>query len=378
MSKKVAFIQNRLQFGGRFQVVVHMIKVLNRLGISPDFLCFASRFTVDDARKRYGSDLNFTIKTIGINYKVPFEWNILLFNKIVSKHVANYDLVLNHNNTSFFYSAKLPTISYVHFPRKARLLAEEKSIHFPEGKKSSLFDIATDALKLAHFSYKTNTTILENDKQVANSIFTKEALLKAYPSFNGEVEVIYPPVEKVALQEREKKPNLVVSLGRFSPDKRQMEQIEIASKCPNLEFVLMGFINSKAYFEQCQERIEHLNLKNIKLLGDAPKEEVNAILASATFFLHNLRNEPFGITAVQGIQAGCIPIVHNSGGQKEVVPNDALRYNSLDEAVSILQHLAKMAGGEKELMLQKLADNCKRFEATTFEESFKQLISPYL
>jgi len=378
LTKRVAFIQNRLQFGGRFQVVVHMIKVLNALNITPDFLCFASRFTVADAQKRYGSDLNFNIKTIGINYKVPFEWNILLFNKVVSKHVSAYDLVINHNNTSFFYSAKIPTLSYVHFPRKARLLASEKSIHFPEGQKKSLFDIGSDALKMAHFAYHKNSTILSNDRQVANSIFTKEALLKAYPNFNGDVEVIYPPVEKVVLQKFEKKPNLVVSLGRFSPDKRQMEQIEIASKCPELEFVLMGFINSKTYFEQCQQRISELKLTNVHLLGDAPKEEVNSILASASFFLHNLRNEPFGITAVQGIQAGCIPLVHNSGGQKEVVPDSDLRYDTIPEAVQKLGNLTKLSDQERASMRQKLENNCTQFEATTFETKFKQLLEPYL
>lgn len=378
MIKKVAFIQNRLQFGGRFQVAVHMIKVLNKQGIVPDFLCFASRFTVEDAQKRYGSDVKFTIKTIGLNYKVPFEWNILLFNKVASNHVAGYDLVINHNNTSFLYSAKVPTISYVHFPRKARLLANEKSIHFPEGKKRSPFDIANDALKIAHFAYKKDDRILSTDKQVANSNFTKEALLKVYPSFNGNVEVLYPPVEKVELKSSVKKVDLVVSLGRFSPDKRQMEQIEIAAQCPELNFILMGFINSKKYFDECQAKIQSLNLKNVTLLGDAPKSEVDAVLASASFFLHNLRNEPFGITAVQGIQAGCIPLVHDSGGQKEVVPNEQLRYKNVGEAVKKLQALAKSDPKQREEIWKKLDENCAKFEASTFEESFQKLITPYL
>lgn len=375
---KVAFIQNRLQFGGRFQVEAHMIKVLNELGIVPDFLCFASRFSVQEAQQRYGQDLNFNIKTIGTNYKVPFEWNILLFNRVASNEVAAYDLVINHNNTSFLYTSKVPTISYVHFPRKARLLAPEKSIHFPEGKKRSIFDVAQDALKAAHFSYKKDSKILPSNKQVANSVFTKEALLKVYPSFKGDVEVLYPPVEKVNLPKEKKDANLVVSLGRFSPDKRQMEQIEIASKCPELKFVLMGFINSQAYFEQCQAKINELGLSNVSLLGDAPKAEVDQTLAKATFFLHNLRNEPFGITAVQGIQAGCIPLVHNSGGQKEVVPMENLRYSSIQDAIEKLRLLQDLNEDERQNIQKSLIDNCKQFEATTFEANFKRLLAPYL
>lgn len=374
---RVAFIQNRLQFGGRFQVALHMIHALNQQGIVPDFLCFSSRFSPQDARDKYGLDVQFNIKKVSYNFKVPFEWNILLFNAVIGRYVKDYQLVINHNNTSFLYKSAVPTLSYVHYPRKDRMRRKEQSIHFA-GKKRSFFDVAHDAFKLAHYAYAFDHTLLPNDFQIANSHFTRQALLAAYPSTKQEVPVLYPPVELAPTQQAQKDADLVVSLGRFSPDKRQLEQIEIAAGVPNMKFVLMGFINSKPYYEQCQDAINRLGLKNVTLMGDASKAVVNATLAKATYFIHNLRNEPFGITAVQGIQAGCLPLVHDSGGQREVVPIENLRYKNADEAAEKLRELYKLPAADRMQMITQLKAGCKRFEVEAFTQSFKDLIAPYL
>ena len=257
------------------------------------------------------------------------------------------------------------------------MIRAEQSIHF-EGKKRRFLDVAHDAFKVAHYSYKQDTVILPNDFQVANSEFTRDALLRVYPDLKQEVPVLYPPVEESQLPVVQKDPKLVVSLGRFSPDKRQMEQIKIAAQVPELKFVLMGFINSKPYFEACQAEIEQRGLTNVTLLGDAPKKQVNKTLASATYFIHNLRNEPFGITAVQGIQAGCLPLVHNSGGQREVVPFADLRYETIEDATRRLKSLIRWSEERKSQVLSELQKGCKRFEATTFASAFNDLVQPYL
>ena len=82
-------------------------------------------------------------------------------------------------------------------------------------------------------------------------------------------------------------------------------------------------------------------LTNVHLIADASEEERNNLLTSAAFFIHSLREEPFGITTVQGIGAGCIPIVHNSGGQKEVVPYEELRYENEGAIPALVRALEK-------------------------------------
>ena len=52
-------------------------------------------------------------------------------------------------------------------------------------------------------------------------------------------------------------------------------------------------------------------------------------------------NEDFGLTPCEAISAGCIPLVHNSGGSIEVVPIRELRYNDCQEGAARLKYMAQ-------------------------------------
>ncbi len=57
------------------------------------------------------------------------------------------------------------------------------------------------------------------------------------------------------------------------------------------------------------------------------------LLAKAKVYVHCAQNEHFGITIVEAMAAGCVPVVHNSGGPKEIVSDDVgFRWSDLDEA----------------------------------------------
>jgi glycosyltransferase involved in cell wall biosynthesis len=47
--------------------------------------------------------------------------------------------------------------------------------------------------------------------------------------------------------------------------------------------------------------------------------------------------EHFGITVAQAIAHGCVPIVHDSGGQVELVTNPALRFSSRGDLPRIIR-----------------------------------------
>ena len=130
---KVAIIQNRLQRGGRLQVMIYMIKVLNDEGITPDILTLSSRISDDDIKSSYFSGkLKFNIKEVSKDFKMPFEWNILYFNYVINKYLYKYDLIINNNNTSYLLNKNLNLLSYTHFPRKARNLSAKKKYSFPK------------------------------------------------------------------------------------------------------------------------------------------------------------------------------------------------------------------------------------------------------
>ncbi|KAB2809778.1 glycosyltransferase [Phaeocystidibacter luteus] len=366
MSTRVAFIQNRVQRGGRFQVTVEMLKVFNAMGITPDFYCYRTRITQDQIKEAYGADVK--VNFIEINEPLsPFEWNIVLFNSQINRRVAGYDLIVNSNNTSFGLSRGLNIISYVHFPRKYRMRSSDRSIHFP-GRRKSLFDFANDPFKFFSWLYRFDKRLSDKDYQICNSQFTADALKSMY---NREADaIIYPPVD-VEIESRQKEARSIVSLGRFSPDKRQLEQVLMMRELPDYKLYLVGFSDNQAYFERCQKAKEEFGLDNVVLMPNATVQERDDILNSSQFFLHTLVNEPFGITAVQGIAKGCIPLVHDSGGQVEVVPMCELRYSSLEEVPTLLQEVAKLDLSEA---IAELQQNLHRFSSAEFRAAFKVVV----
>ncbi|NVK26718.1 MAG: glycosyltransferase [Flavobacteriia bacterium] len=366
MSVRVAFIQNRVQRGGRFQVTVEMLKVFNEMGITPDFYCYRTRINQEQIREAYGAEVQ--VNFIEINEPLsPFEWNIVLFNSQINRRVAGYDLIVNSNNTSYGLSRGLNVISYVHFPRKYRMRSSDKSIHFP-GVNKSLFDFANDPFKLFRWLYRFDKKLNDKDFQICNSQFTADALKSVYN--RGADAILYPPVD-VEVESLPKEEKSIVSLGRFSPDKRQLEQVLMMRELSEYKLYLIGFADNQEYFEKCKTAVAEFNLENVVLMPNASVEERDKVLNKSQFFLHTLVNEPFGITAVQGISKGCVPIVHNSGGQKEVVPIPELRYNDLADIPQVLREISKH---DLTKVTEKLQENLHRFSSAEFRAAFKVVV----
>jgi glycosyltransferase involved in cell wall biosynthesis len=373
MGRRVAITKSRLYRGGVLQVLIGLTRILNEAGLVPDLLTLKSNVTREDLRKLYGGDVELNIREIALNLKLPYEWHFLWFNLVSRGYLGPYDLIINSCNTSFLASRKDHTLSYVHYPRRDRVRCPKKSIHFPDGPRRSLLDIGSDPFRLASFLYKWDGRSHRQERVVANSEFTKEAILRNYDLPENAVQVVYPPVEFSASAAPVKKEDLVASLGRFSPEKRQLEQIRIAQALPELGFLIMGFAGDGAYYRQCARYVEDHGLKHVRLLANTTYRELEDALGRSRFFLHNTQNEPFGITTVQAIAKGCIPLVHDSGGQREIVPFRQLRFSSAEEAAARLRALAF---GKEDVgdLCADLKRNNDRFREARFIEKMKPML----
>lgn len=374
--KNVAIVQNRIVKGGRFHVIAAIVKVLNQLGIQPDVLTLKSRLDKNEINKFYGSEIKFNLKEISFDIRIPSDFHILYFNLLIHFYTKKYDLIINSSNSSFLMPADKKILSYVHYPRKDRLLSSEFSIHFPDGIKKSWLKPKHIFVNTAALLYRLNKNLVRNEVSVANSKFTKSAIDRNYLVKENDIEVIYPPVWRLKKNEEqfEKKKLMVCSIGRFSSDKRQLEQIKIAEKLPDYEFHIIGFANeSDSYFNECKRYLAINKMKNVFLHPNIEFSEMESILSNSMFFLHSMRNEPFGIVTVQAIEKGCIPIVHNSGGQKEIVNEDELRYNDIDEAVEIFNKLQKNDANLISLR-NKIMKNASQFSYDEFERRLKPIL----
>ena len=339
VKQKVAILKSRLYRGGVAQVLGFMISDLNKKGIIPDILVLRSDLTPSDFKRLYNLEIEFKIRIIGPDLKMPYEWHFLYFNLLTRGYAAKYDLFINSNNTSFLSSRKIKTITYDHFPRKFRVISANNSIHFPEKMDKHFFDIKYDPFYLARLIYRFNKSYGNNEVLIANSNFTAQKMRESYFSVS-DVEILYPPVPISAVNLNEKKAQ-VVSLGRISDEKRQLEQLEIASFLPEVPFYILGFSNTDEYFRKCEKVIYEKKLSNVFLLPNLPLDEINRILSESLIFLHNVRNEPFGIGIVQAATNNCIPVIHGSGGATEIITNKELYFTTVEEATSIIKKIKK-------------------------------------
>jgi glycosyltransferase involved in cell wall biosynthesis len=106
--------------------------------------------------------------------------------------------------------------------------------------------------------------------------------------------------------------------------------LEIARRMPNVNFAIIGSVSpdKKSYSDMLRKTAPG-NLSFVI----APLRKVNDILGKAKVYVHCALNEHFGITIVEAMAAGVVPVVHNSGGAREIVTDSVgYKWGTLDEA----------------------------------------------
>jgi len=228
------------------------------------------------------------------------------------------------------------------------------------------------------------------NKIICNSKFTKNVIDKEY---GVESLVIYPPVSVEELKPLRKE-KLILFVGRFSQlkqSKRQDVLIDAFKKFYNKGYkdwklVLAGGteVGVGDYLDKLREKvsgypIEFLDspdFKSLKKLYGRTK-----IFWSASGFKIDEEKSPemvehFGITLVEAMSAGAIPVAFNSGGHKEIISNkiDGYLWNSLQELVNITINIVNNDSNHIKLMSLKAIEKANRFSVLKFKENIENLL----
>ena len=174
-----------------------------------------------------------------------------------------------------------------------------------------------------------------------NSDYVAGLLVHYYGRFNGTV--FYPPtVFDLEPREITRDPYKVVYIGRLEAAKRIRDIIAIVERARALsgkEFTLR--FAGRPYSEAYRGELEKLKADRpwIDFPGELYGEDKAVFLLSATYAVHAMRTEAFGISVTEYLKAGLIPIVPDEGGACEVVNNPELSFHTNDEAANILVKL---------------------------------------
>ncbi len=273
---------------------------------------------------------------------------------------SGYDFVFEAIGPVIHLSRKsTPRFTYVFFPPNPDLMGDGKFKsgfwRFYSAPYRVFYDIFSDNV--------SSTRVLSISDYIAG--LCKEA-------WGVDSDVVYFPVPysrwtPISNTEREG----IITLGRFSPEKKQLEQIRIAESLRGVGVTspvnIVGAVSSSLNYHlyaQLRNEAEKRGVSNVNFHPNMPQKDVISLAHSSKVFLHTMVNEHFGIATVEAIAAGCVPIVHDSGGSREIVPIEELRFRTEGEAT---EKVKRALGGEFDKYLPELSRYISRFS----EESFR-------
>jgi len=283
----------------------------------------------------------------------------------VSRLTKKYDLFINQEHVTFIPS----------FSRRSILVCEVPPVKPP---------LASYLFASLFFDPRSKTY----DKIVVNSRFTKKWAEKYY---DNEATVLYPPIDTKAFVPSAKE-NILLSVGRFFHSKKQLEMVKAFKslyadrELNGWEYHLVGGLASNSavqkYFKDCKEEAKGYP---IYLHANAPFEVLKELYGKSRIFWHATGlgedenkhpelMEHFGITTVEAMSAGCVPIVINKGGQPEIVENgiSGFVFETLNE---LNKHTIRLI--DNDALWKKGSEACIRrsqeFSLSKFETRMKQI-----
>ncbi|HSX09864.1 MAG TPA: glycosyltransferase family 4 protein [Candidatus Saccharimonadales bacterium] len=246
------------------------------------------------------------------------------------------------------------------------------------------------------FNFKDNIKRRHVSAIFYNSEFTKKYNDPLFPGVRSTI--IYPPVSLLKTQHEPKKENMIVHVGRFRTKniatedyKKQGFMIEAFKKMVDDGFKHWKFIVASSVKEEDKKKFEVLqnNAKGypIEFHVNKTNDELFTFYNKAKIYWHasgygeDLNNHPelaehFGMTTVEAMGSGAVPVVINSGGQREIVTDgeNGFLWSSLEE---FMEKTKKVAMDEK--LWRKLSENAiiraRDFSEEKFCESIMQLIT---
>lgn len=251
--------------------------------------------------------------------------------------LRNYDLVINTRSNEVLLPAHIHYLHWIFSPYGVK--DSETIAYYRCAYGINNQCIRQGVRHLLHLiQLKITRLVLANSNYVANLL--REVGVNA--------KVLYPPVKSKEIAQYtsgvkwDDKEKLVVTTARIAPGK-QLEIIpSIASRVKYARFILVGSLFHKDYYVKLLKLRKLLNAENFIIMPNLSRQELYKLLGKARIYLHTAHHEQFGIAVVEGMAAGCIPVVHRSGGPYHDIIREeryGFSYEGIGEAITIIENL---------------------------------------
>ena len=203
---------------------------------------------------------------------------------------------------------------------------------------------------------------------VPNSLYTGRIIEEVFGHPTGPV--LYPPVGVKEFREQAGRPKRrrAITVANYWKSKRHDAAMRWA-RGAGVEWVSAG----TTVEPDCQRWADSLREQagaGADIRTNLSRAEVIEAVSSSKVYLH-AADEPFGISVVEAIAAGCVPIVPNRAATVETVPFGELRFDTEEEAAAKVR---AAADGKYDGYLPRLAEHADRFSEEAFAGRVLRLV----
>jgi glycosyltransferase involved in cell wall biosynthesis len=243
----------------------------------------------------------------------------------------------------------------------------------------------------------TDVRFLESyDVVLANSSYTGGWIERLW---HRPAEILYPPIDTQDIRPAPERTKTILAVGRFfAPGlghaKRQLEMVRFfgqawrEGRLEGWSFVLVGGCedSQRPYLRAVEEAAAGLP---VVIHANAPRNLVHELMSTASVFWSATgygeseedspwAHEHFGMTTAEAMAGGCVPVVIDRAGQREIVREgvDGFRWQTVDQ---LLARTVQVAGDDE--LRSRLAASAvlraQEFSDAAFAKRLRELVAEY-
>src|ERR671921_818805 len=355
--------------GGGERLAVATIKAISSMGIGVE-LSTVEKPDMALIHDAYGTSVGEDIK------------KIRTLNILQKYSPRNYTLTVNtHGDMLPFYHkdfTKKNAITYCHYPIARYLIDCGDPDYLGVLQNMRLLGIAPKFHNRYYATAKSAyTKMMLNSTVLTNSEFSRKAIFK---TFGVDSAILPPPVDvdifrNACLASNVRNDSILV-ISRFHPSKKIENAIHLAKLlCQNEVGICMNIVGNMAsdgigYFNYLNDLVRHYGLENfIRFEINVRFDRLLDLMRRSKVYVHPLPGEPFGISTVEAMSAGIIPVVPDIGGHTEFVP-PRYQFHTYGEGVQAVT--AALAAPASERI--KLSHSTQKYSVTNYVNKFQQIL----
>jgi glycosyltransferase involved in cell wall biosynthesis len=360
----------------------------------------------------FGNDLASVINKI----KKIHLLNHILDEQSISKIMKNnYDIIINtHGDIDPYYNqsfSKNSAITYCHYPTAKQFMELENNDYLEkhvniakesitassfvntntidkETQQANQNTISFDRKRYLQCLMETYDKMMLNTTVITNSKYSSKAIFDAYGL--SKIIILYPPVDvekfrnisfsSSALTQKDNREDYILVISRIEPSKKLENAIALAKMLKDKKIgkgmIIVGNLEPFyfEYSEQLKKMIKSLDLDDyVKIEIDASLEKLLSLLKISKVFFHPRSGEHFGMSIVEAMSSGLVPIVTDEGGQTEFVPVK-YQYHTIEQAVDIVESALEVPYSERE----SISESVMKFSISNYKRNFQKIFNELL